>query len=79
MPNPFSKTTEIRFTNPLRQNKTVMIYNSSGILVRSITTKNESVVWNGRNDVGLILPNGCYFVRLDKSPAKSIQKIIIAR
>lgn len=77
-PNPFSKNTEIRFSNPLRQNKILYIYNASGVLVRVLTTQDEKVIWDGKNDAGLCLPSGCYFIRVADN-RKSLHKVIIAR
>jgi len=79
LPNPFNKTTEIRFANPLRETKILRVYNSSGILVRDITTNQESVIWDGKNSIGMELPNGCYFVRFANDQFKSLKKVIIAR
>ncbi len=79
IPNPFNKSTVIRFANPLHQHKTLHIYNITGTIVRTITTKEENLVWDGRNDARLRLPNGCYFIRFTDEPVNYIRKVIIAR
>jgi flagellar hook assembly protein FlgD len=79
IPNPFNKNAVIHFTNPLRQNKTLHIYNTTGTIVRTIATKEEFAIWDGRNDAGLRLSNGCYFVYFIDEPTKSLHKVIIAR
>lgn len=79
IPNPFSKNAVIRFTNPLHQNKTLHIYNTTGTIVRTIATKEECVLWDGRNDAGINLPSGCYFIRFNDGSPKSISKVIISR
>jgi hypothetical protein len=89
LPNPFRNFATIRFTNPTRDNKSVRIYNSSGALVRILVTKDEMVMWDGKNSAGIELANGCYFVHLDdRSVAgnrdatlrvNTLKKVIIAR
>jgi len=78
-PNPFNNFVMIKFSNPIRENKSVSIYNSSGILVRYLRTKDDMVVWDGRNNIGLNLPNGCYFIKLNNDQTKFLHKVIIAR
>jgi len=89
LPNPIRNFATIRFTNPTRDNKSVRIYNSSGALVRILVTKDEMVMWDGKNSAGIELANGCYFVHLDdRSVAgnrdatlrvNTLRKVIIAR
>jgi len=79
IPNPFRQNAVIHFQNPFRQNKIVRIFNTTGVRVRTIATKEEYAIWDGRNDAGVHLPNGCYFVRFADEPVKSISKVIIAR
>ncbi len=68
-PNPFNNSTQIRFqvfqTMPL----TLTIYNALGQNVRvlyngMISKGDHTLVWNGKNGEGEILPSGLYFVRL---------------
>ncbi len=79
LPNPFSNFVTIKFANPMRKNKSICIYNSSGILVSHLNTKDDMIIWDGRNNSGLNLPNGCYFVRMVDDEPKSLKKVIIAR
>jgi hypothetical protein len=79
LPNPFRNFSTIRFANPLRENKTIRIYNLTGAMVRTLTTNEEMVIWNGRDENDQVLPNGCYFVHFSFDQAKSLTKVIIAR
>jgi hypothetical protein len=79
LPNPFSNFVTIKFANPRTENKSVLIYNSSGVLVRHLDTNDDLVIWDGKNNIGLNLPNGCYFVRLTDDRTKSLHKVIITR
>jgi hypothetical protein len=78
-PNPFRDYTMIRFTNPLRANKKIRIYNALGFLVRSFISHDEIVIWNGKNYNGVKLANGCYFLCLDDNLKSSLHKIILTR
>ena len=71
VPNPFTRTTEIRFCPVTTSGARVRIYDASGRMVRSMvagTTElapNCAVVWNGLDDGGRPVCTGCYFIRFE--------------
>jgi hypothetical protein len=58
-PNPFKSHAVIRFSQTAITDAQIEIYNVSGKLVRSFNAASE-VVWNGRDNNGLQVPNGIY-------------------
>jgi len=76
-PNPFSMQTVIRLqmTNGRSQ---IKIYDVSGCLVRilSINQSNNQIRWDGRNDYGMVVPDGIYFCTVN-FPGKRVTKKIV--
>ena len=70
-PNPFNPATTIVFNLPRETAVSLHIFDVSGHLVRvlldgEITTEGRrEVVWNGRDDTGLMVASGTYFYRLE--------------
>ncbi len=73
-PDPFKpstgQTTTIRFTLSEPATVSLKVYNSAGTLVRTLlnnilrTTLSNSVVWNGKNGSGALVPAGVYTYKL---------------
>ena len=68
-PNPFNPSTNIRFTVPAAMEVSLEIYNITGQRIRTIlsaaqTLGEHSIMWDGRDDDGLISPSGVYVYRL---------------
>lgn len=66
-PNPFSRTTSIRFTPDAGGKSSLSIYNIQGRLVRSFNRNelDKPVSWNGRDTHGRLVSPGTYIVRLN--------------
>ncbi len=80
-PNPFSLKTEIQYAIMSKKFVSLRIFDVSGRLARTLASelKNSGlhiVFWDGRDNIGKLLPSGVYFVRLE-TPNKSITKKII--
>lgn len=80
-PNPFSLKTEIQYAIMSKKFVSLRIFDVSGRLARTLASelKNSGlhiIFWNGRDNIGKLLPSGIYFVRLE-TPNKSIIKKII--
>lgn len=72
LPNPFTKSTVIRFSNPsvLTAHSELKIYNLTGKLVKSfkmVSGRHNAVselVWDGKDKAGKEVPKGLYFIIL---------------
>lgn len=68
-PNPFSGCTQISYMIPAACWVQVSIYDVSGRLVRNVLKGSlpagcHDVVWDGRDETGLLVPAGVYFCRM---------------
>jgi hypothetical protein len=69
-PNPFNPTTRINFDLSKDGHVTIMIYNVLGQKVKTLYNHEyfeagyKTVTWNGRNDSGLEVSSGIYFLRV---------------
>lgn len=78
IPNPFCIKTVISFANPNNKTMNFYIYNSIGTRVKTLTTKAEQVVWDGRDASGKRLADGIYFLKTEDRKI-TIEKLIITR
>jgi len=83
-PNPFNPTTNIRFDLVQNSNIELAIYNIRGELVKIIASGNyaagsHSVLWNGRDRNGKIVPSGVYFYKLSTDEASMTRKMILLK
>lgn len=78
VPNPFQAKTQIRFANPQQKLLRLNIYNSGGRLVRTFTTNQNQIVWDGRDENERRLADGVYFLKFE-SEKTEIKKLIISR
>lgn len=81
-PNPFTETTEIEFALPHERSVSVDVYDVSGRLVRRLGTAVDdrvSVVWDGRNDNGVAVANGVYFVGAAFGSERRVLKVTLLR
>jgi hypothetical protein len=68
-PNPFNPRTTVEFTMSRDATASLRVYDARGRLVSTllesyITAGKHSVTWNGRNDAGVSVGSGVYFIRL---------------
>jgi hypothetical protein len=83
-PNPFNPSTTINFTVPKTANVKLVVYNTLGQNVRTLVNENvaqgqHSIVWNGRNDAGQILPTGLYFYHLQSDKTSITKKMLLVK
>lgn len=82
-PNPFNSTTNfvVKIPDGFKWNEMdIMIYNSSGQLVKNISINGScEISWNGTDTRGNILPSGAYYYSLnaDHSPLKNGSMILL--
>ncbi|MCK4353483.1 hypothetical protein KAW65_08775 [candidate division WOR-3 bacterium] len=68
-PNPFHRTTVIRYTCPCPSNVSLKIYDVTGRLVTKLVDKPQkpgyyTIEWRGKDNQDRTLPSGIYFMRL---------------
>jgi hypothetical protein len=68
-PNPFNPTTTIQFDVPMSSDISIIIYNILGQQVKELVhdrleAGRYSVVWDGRNQSGVSVSSGMYFVHM---------------
>ncbi len=80
-PNPFKTKTLVRLNKPAQKPITFKIYNSSGILVKTltITPEQSTVIWNSRDNRDKPLPSGVYILQCDSQELKVTQKLVIEK
>ncbi len=88
-PNPFRNKTDIRcqMTEEVARQKSVAsikIYDATGRMIKNFNLNTEScklqsVVWNGSNDDGRLVPAGIYFVRFKAGDYNKVEKAILLR
>lgn len=86
-PNPFNPSTWIAFGIPANAGETEVrleIFSLDGRLVRSLLRDkyapgNHRVQWNGRDDVGAIVPTGVYFYRLQAGSFVASRKLVMVK
>lgn len=69
-PNPFNQQTAIRYDVQRSDHIEIRIYNALGQMMRTLVNENKSVgqyrvIWDGRNNQGIVLPSGIYFYTLN--------------
>ncbi len=84
-PNPFKKTTTIRYYLNQPADITVKIYNIQGELVRSFLNRKlisaglHDVTWDGKNGNGTSVSSGVYFCQLNISGASKVKKMLVLK
>jgi hypothetical protein len=84
VPNPFWKETEIAFTVAKENEVALMVYDSSGRLVKSlvegvIERGTHHVRWEGRDESGRLLPSGAYFCVMNAGGYHQVRKLMMLR
>jgi serine protease AprX len=88
-PNPFNPETWIPFELSLDTKVEIMIYNSTGQLVRKLDlghkqagryiNRAESAYWDGKNEAGEVVSSGIYFYSLVTPDFTQTKKLVIIR
>jgi hypothetical protein len=84
LPNPFSRSTQLRFVLPGNSAVTLDIHDASGRRVRHLLggvapAGTGQVIWDGRDDAGRRLPAGLYFTRLTGGGTAHSRPIVLVR
>ena len=84
-PNPFNPVTTIRYEVPHPgSDVTLEVYDVSGRLVRHLVRGYQSpglksIVWDSRNDRGVVVPTGVYFYRVQAPGFVATRKMILMK
>ncbi len=84
VPNPFNPATEISYKIEKPGPVTLVVFNSSGKIVRTLVHEFKSagehlVAWDGLNDAGDKLPSGTYFYRLTTRDSVELRRMTLLR
>ncbi len=83
-PNPFNPQTVLRYELPNTMQVTIDVLDMTGRHVRTLVSTLQSAgsyatVWDGRNDAGLSMSSGIYFIRIHAEKNLLTQKVILMR
>ncbi|MFN3135873.1 MAG: FlgD immunoglobulin-like domain containing protein, partial [Candidatus Kryptonium sp.] len=83
-PNPFNPSTSISFDLPEDAFVTLKIYNIIGQEIRTIVNEFKNagrytVVWDGKDNDGKIMPSGIYFYRITAGNFSKTLKMVLAK
>ncbi len=83
-PNPFNSSTAIRFELNKSNQVSLKIFNLLGAEVRTLYEGNHSAgnhqaIWNGKNDFGILMSSGIYFISLQCGEEKKLRKVMLVK
>ena len=88
-PNPFNPETWIPYHLASSTDVSIRIYNSQGILVRTLrvghqsagyyTSRSRAAYWDGRNALGERVASGIYFYQLEADAVSPMRKMVILK
>jgi len=84
-PNPFNPMTTIRYDLPQASRVTLLVYDLSGRLVRSLlsgetmSAGHYEAIWQGRDDSGRSVASGTYFYRLTAGKYTETRRMVLVK
>ena len=83
-PNPFNPTTTITFNLPKSGYVEITVYNMLGqsickLLAEEYVAGIHSVIWDGRDDLGIEVSSGIYFYSIQADDFSASRKMILIR
>lgn len=83
-PNPFNPETTIRYALPEEADVNIRIYNVVGQLVRTLVDEKQkagfkNARWAGKNDQGVGVSSGIYFVRMNVNQHRFVNRILLQK
>jgi len=84
VPNPFQPTTTLWLQAPESEPQMIVIHDVAGRLVRNLdrgsyTAGPRQVTWNGRDDQGLQLAAGTYWITLQAGGSQVTKRVVLLR
>jgi subtilisin family serine protease len=83
-PSVMSRETRVEFDLPRAGDLSLVVYNLAGQVVRTLLEGNHSggtyeVSWDGRNEQGLQVPSGVYFVKLNAGAFSDSKRVVVVK
>lgn len=83
-PNPFRASTVLRYVAPPGARVTVSVFDVAGRHVVKLADDvradgRREITWNGRDDRGITVPAGVYFVQLSSGGDRALQRVQVVR
>jgi hypothetical protein len=83
-PNPFNPTTTIQYAVPQTGPVKLEIFNVLGQRVKTLVDENQSVsnytvIWDSKNDHGIVMPSGVYFYRIIAGKFVQTKKMVLMK
>lgn len=83
-PNPFNPSTTIRFSVPQESKVSLVVYDMTGAIVKTILDQNlnagnKEATWNGTNSNGAKVATGMYIYRLEAGTFSSTKKMLMLK
>ncbi|MBK8230671.1 MAG: T9SS type A sorting domain-containing protein [Candidatus Eisenbacteria bacterium] len=81
-PNPVADATTLAFQLPEARHVRIEVYDASGRMVRSMADELVAAgrgqrVWDGRDQAGVRVPGGVYFMRVSALPDEGTRKVVV--
>jgi len=79
-PNPFCISTKMSLSTQVSNSKpqALRVYDVQGRLVRTLAVNREShTIWDGRDDMGQLLPSGTYLVRCSAATEHAATRLVL--
>ncbi|MDZ7721832.1 MAG: T9SS type A sorting domain-containing protein [candidate division KSB1 bacterium] len=83
-PNPFNPSTQIEFAVSKTSDVQLIVFNMLGQQVRTLVNESRKaghykLLWNGRDDLGRLVPSGVYFYKLKAGDLTAVRKMIMMK
>jgi hypothetical protein len=83
-PNPFNNSTTIKYSLAKESNLKIIIYDELGKKIKTLFDDNHKegtyqVMWSGKNDSGLDVSSGIYFISFSAGNYSSAKKILLLK
>jgi len=83
-PNPFNPVTTVSYGSPTESDVRLAVYNVAGRLVRTLVNGDvgpgyHTVVWDGRDENGVEVGSGVYFVRMQATGFEAATKMVLLK
>ena len=83
-PNPFNPVTHINYSIDVDSKVSIFVYNINGRKIKTIESKFKTAglyktSWDGRNNNGLMMSSGVYFIEIENSFSKDVSKVTLLK